>query len=246
MSERKLRNPRRNSKAGTETRPDRLFLIVLGAGLALMLISVVSFRLHRPSLLVHTHQSAPMPNPMTAEGLPAEMPPAMAEALARRQAEQTASGMGQTPPADMTGTPLEQMLPANMAGSGMADIMRRLQQNPHDADALLELGHNLMDDRPELALDFLQQAAVAAPSDSRPPHALGVLLHRQGKHAEAAVSLERSLELEDSAPTRYSLGVLLRHHLDRPEDALRHLEAALQAPGLTPELRTLIEQELNP
>ena len=130
--------------------------------------------------------------------------------------------------------------------ASMIALMLRMQMNPNDPDTLLDLsdmfirGNDL-----ERAENFINRAAVAAPSDARPPFYLGVLRERQGKYAEAADSLERSLSMRDNPAARFSLTVLRIYHLNDKAAGKAQLETALQAPGLTDHLKKLIEEELS-
>ena len=96
----------------------------------------------------------------------------------------------------------------------------------------------------ERAENFINRAAVAVPSDARPPFYLGVLKERQGKYAEAAESLERSLSMQDNPAARFSLAVLRIYHLNDKTAGRAQLEAALKSPDLTGDLKKLVETEL--
>ena len=130
--------------------------------------------------------------------------------------------------------------------ASMIALMLRMQMNPNDPDTLLDLsdmfirGNDL-----ERAENFINRAAVAAPSDARQPFSLRVLRERQGKYAEAADSLERSLSMRDNPAARFSLAVLRIYHLNDKAAGKAQLETALQAPGLTDHLKKLIEEELS-
>lgn len=129
--------------------------------------------------------------------------------------------------------------------AAMIALMQKMQANPNDPDTLLDLS-DLFIRRGDLerAESFINRAAVAAPSDARPPFYLGVLKERQGNYAEAADSLERSLSMQDNPAARFSLAVLRIYHLNDRAAGKAQLEAALQAPDLTEELKTLITEEL--
>ena len=76
------------------------------------------------------------------------------------------------------------------------------------------------------------------------PFYLGVLKERQGKYAEAAESLERSLSMQDNPAARFSLAVLRIYHLNDKTAGRAQLEAALKSPDLTGDLKKLVETEL--
>ena len=146
-------------------------------------------------------------------------------------------GMNMPPAATANGTSPEQ--------AAMIERMRALQANPNDVDALLELADLFMQqNNMESAQGFISRALTAAPSDPRPSYYQGVLDTRLGRYAKGAEALERSLRLEDSPATRYSLAVVYRYHLNDAAKAREHLEAAARSSGLSPELKKLIDAEL--
>ena len=123
--------------------------------------------------------------------------------------------------------------------------MQRLQADPDDADALLELTELFMaQDNPEAAKNFAGRALVAAPSDPRPSYYLGVIAARNRNYEQAADFLEQSVALQDAPEARYSLAVIYKYHMGNPARADLHLQAGLRHPDLPPELRTLLEAEL--
>lgn len=152
------------------------------------------------------------------------------------------------------------MSPANtLTGSGTGDdagavtpeqaatiaAMRKLQTDPNNVDALLDLADLFMrQGSPENAQGFINRAMVAAPGDARPSYYQGVLDARQGKYPEAAEAMTRSLRLRDNPAVRYSLAVVYRYHLNDDAKAKEQLEAARVNPDLPPDLRILVEQEL--
>ena len=123
--------------------------------------------------------------------------------------------------------------------------MQKLQADPNDVDALLELADLFMrQNSPESAQGFINRALVAAPGDARPSYYQGVLDARKGKYPEAAEAMTRSLRLQDNPTVRYSLAVVYRYHLNDDAKAKEQLEAARANPDLPPDLRALVEQEL--
>lgn len=194
----------------------RITIIMLSLGLVAMLAASLKYRLEDHPLITNiVPQTARQAAPVE-NGDPKQGLDAMAEAM-QNDPEQAA----------------------------MIALMQKMQANPNDPDTLLDLS-DLFIRRgdPERAESFINRAAVAAPSDARPPFYLGVLRERQGKYAEAADSLERSLAMRDNPAARFSLAVLRIYHLNDRAAGKAQLEAALQAPGLTEELKTLITEEL--
>ena len=86
------------------------------------------------------------------------------------------------------------------------------------------------------AENFINRAAVASPSDARPPFYLGVLLERRGDYVKAASSLERALGMKDIPEARFSLAILLIYRLDDKAAGKAQLETLLCLSG--PERRS--------
>ncbi|MCL1985789.1 MAG: tetratricopeptide repeat protein, partial [Betaproteobacteria bacterium] len=138
----------------------------------------------------------------------------------------------------------EEAAAGNMADLGV--LMKRIQQDPGDVAAMLSLAERFVEDKNWAAAEsFLRKAVVAAPGNPQPLYLLGVVLHNQGKHAEAAACLERVVNLRDEPSVRYSLGVLYMHYLQDPARGSQHLRAALAEPGLSDDLAKLIRVELD-
>jgi cytochrome c-type biogenesis protein CcmH/NrfG len=128
----------------------------------------------------------------------------------------------------------------------ISQLMQKIQQNPGDVAAMLHLAEHFVEDKNwPAAENFLRKAVVAAPGNPQPLYLLGVVLHNQGKHEEAAACLERVVSLRDEPSVRYSLGVLYAHYLQDPARGGQHLRMALTQPGLTDDLAQLIRAELD-
>ena len=194
----------------------RLVLGGMALGLAVMLLVSLAYRLGSHPLT----RTAAAPTVASAP----TMPPAGASA---------ASGTGGDAGA---ATPKQ---------AATIAAMQKLQADPNDVDALLELADLFMrQNSPESAQGFINRALVAAPGDARPSYYQGVLDARQGKYPEAAEAMTRSLRLQDNPTVRYSLAVVYRYHLNDDAKAKEQLEAARANPDLPPDLRALVEQEL--
>ncbi len=195
----------------------RITIIMLSLGVIAMLGASLKYRLEDHPLITNIAPQAARQTAPAENGAPKQGLDAMAEAM-QNDPEQAA----------------------------MIALMQKMQANPNDPDALLDLS-DLFIRRGDLerAESFINRAAVAAPSDARPPFYLGVLKERQGKYAEAADSLERSLSMQDNPSARFSLAVLRIYHLNDKAAGKTQLETALQSPGLTDDLKKLIEEELS-
>lgn len=147
---------------------------------------------------------------------------------------------GATAPTGMPGT----LAPEDSARMG--EFMARLQTNPHDADLLLEIAQVFIRAKewPQ-AESFLRRASIAAPTDARPLHFLGVIQASQQQYTEAVASFEQALTLGANPSTQFNLAVLYRYYLDKPDRAKTLLEAATAAPGAPEALKAKAAQELQ-
>ncbi|MCR5563268.1 MAG: CDC27 family protein [Desulfovibrio sp.] len=149
--------------------------------------------------------------------------------------------------------PGEQRFPVSQADTpthdkpnDVGDLMKAIAENPNDRESLLKLTELFMTAQNwDAAESFAKRAAVLDAQDARPPFLLGVILHNQGKHEEAAQSLGKTIALHDTAPARYSLGVLCIYYLGRRDEGLDHLRKALTDAAIDPDLKKSIEEELN-
>ena len=125
-------------------------------------------------------------------------------------------------------------------------LMQEVAQDPGNKAALVEIAERLMGMGSwDGAESFATRALALDPKDARTRYLLGVIRHNQGKHGEAAKLLEEALKNGESAPMRYSLGVLYLHYLDDPAAGVEHLSRALHAPDADESLRQSIREELE-
>ena len=200
---------------------EKLVLVLTAAGLAMMLVSTAVYRISEPGL---TKQIGPqqIPRPIS-QGMNQGMNQAGNRSIPR-------------------------MAPEGMGGNEQAilDAMQRLQQNPNDVGALLEVSEVFRQQgNYESAHSFVNRALVAAPSDPRPSYFQGSLLAAQGDYVGAAEAMERSLSFQDSPVTRYSLANLYIYHLNQRDKGREYLEVAHAMPNLPEELYHLIDEERN-
>lgn len=146
--------------------------------------------------------------------------------------------------------------PAPRGGSGgqpmggmnpeVGELMRQVSEKPNDFKALIHLSEHLVSDGQwDAAETFVRRAMVLAPNEAQPSYLLGVILHNQGKNAEAAEALERVVGVKDEASVRYSLGVLYIHYLNNTPKGVEHLSAGLRDPKASEALKTGIREELK-
>ena len=132
------------------------------------------------------------------------------------------------------------------AMQGIGELMQKLQHDPNDVSAMIQLAERFVKEKNwGPAENFARRAVVGAPANPQPLYLLGVILHSQGNHAEAATCLERVVSLHDEPSVRYSLGVLYARYLQDPARGGQHLRAALAQPGLPDGLAETIRAELD-
>lgn len=121
---------------------------------------------------------------------------------------------------------------------GVARLMEHVRKNPQDAEALCALAQHFNHlgewERAEM---FAVRAVLAAPNQADPLYWLGLVQHSQGRHAEAAASLEKSLELRSDPAVRYSLGVLYRDYLNDLQKGAALLRQVRNDPAAPADLR---------
>lgn len=128
--------------------------------------------------------------------------------------------------------------PAQEIPDGVMKLMQTLKSDPQNLDALLGLVQHFTHTQDwDKAETFALRASLAKPEDPRPPYLLGIVLHGQGRHAEAAASLEKSLALKADPSVAYSLGVLYAFYLNKPEDGRKQLESVAADPTADPALK---------
>ncbi len=139
------------------------------------------------------------------------------------------------------------------AANPMADLMseigrhmEELRENPNDYDMLVHTSDLLIQtEQWDAAESFLQRAIAIDATKAQPHYLLGMVFHSKEMHNEAAASLEKVVAINDDPSARYSLGVLYLYYLKDAKRGLEHLEKAMQAPNVTPELRSAIEEEIQ-
>ncbi|MGY1459654.1 MULTISPECIES: tetratricopeptide repeat protein [unclassified Luteimonas] len=118
-----------------------------------------------------------------------------------------------------------------------ADLRRILVADPDSTAALNALGYTLADrtDRYEEALELIERARIAEPTNAAIIDSYGWVLHRLGRHEEALVELRRAFVLEKDAEIASHVGTVL-WQLGRRDEAMEWFE---QARGIDPENRAL-------
>ena len=118
-----------------------------------------------------------------------------------------------------------------------ADLRRILVADPDSTAALNALGYTLADrtDRYGEALELIERARIAEPTNAAIIDSYGWVLHRLGRHEEALVELRRAFVLEKDAEIASHVGTVL-WQLGRRDEAMEWFE---QARGIDSENRAL-------
>lgn len=113
----------------------------------------------------------------------------------------------------------------------LTELMRALQANPEDADALMKIGDTfLMAKEWQRAEVFLNRAVLSRPADVRPRYMLGICLYQQGKIDEARQAYTELLDIREDPPALYNLALIYKYHLNNPDKAGELLQKLLNSP----------------
>jgi cytochrome c-type biogenesis protein CcmH/NrfG len=117
------------------------------------------------------------------------------------------------------------------ADDPLAFFEQRVQEQPNDLAARLDLAHRYLD--AGMISESLSQYAVALdldPDDAEALAHVGIILFRSGRPEEALRSVERSLSTDPRYPEALFIrGVILLRGLDRPDEAITAFETYLDA-----------------
>jgi tetratricopeptide (TPR) repeat protein len=117
------------------------------------------------------------------------------------------------------------------ADDPLAFFEQRVQEQPNDLAARLDLAHRYLD--VGMIEESLSQYAVALdldPDDAEALAHVGIILFRSGRPEEALRSVERSLSTDPRYPEALFIrGVILLRGLDRPDEAITAFETYLDA-----------------
>jgi Flp pilus assembly protein TadD len=126
-------------------------------------------------------------------------------------------------------------------------VIDKAKSNPNDVEAQLEAADQFIQiDRPDEAMQFLEQAQKANPNDARTLHGYGIVYSMKGQFAEAIKAAKRSLELNPSNPRVQMLLAVTyiqsKTNLDEAEKLLSGLESS---GAINPEVIASARQDLN-
>jgi len=117
------------------------------------------------------------------------------------------------------------------ADDPLAFFEQRVQDQPNDLAARLDLAHRYLD--AGMIEESLSQYAVALdldPDDAEALAHVGIILYQSGRPEDALRSVDRSLSTDPRYPEAlFFRGVILLRGLDRPEEAITALETYLDA-----------------
>ena len=117
------------------------------------------------------------------------------------------------------------------ADDPLAFFEQRVQDQPNDLAARLDLAHRYLD--AGMIEESLSQYAVALdldPDDAEALAHVGIILYQSGRPEDALRSVDRSLSTDPRYPEAlFFRGVILLQGLDRPEEAITALETYLDA-----------------
>jgi len=120
---------------------------------------------------------------------------------------------------------------AQAADDPLAFFEQRVQEQPNDLAARLDLAHRYLD--AGMIEESLSQYAVALdldPDDAEALAHVGIILFQSGRPEEALRSVERSLATDPRYPEALFIqGVILLRGLDRPDEAITAFETYLDA-----------------
>ncbi|MDR2801571.1 MAG: hypothetical protein LBB52_09985 [Desulfovibrio sp.] len=145
-----------------------------------------------------------------------------------------ASGMAGMP--ELTGTRAEEI----------GALMRSLRENPNDPDILGKIAEIFISTADWVRAEiFLNRSILSRPGDPRPRRLLGLVLHRQGRNAEAAEILEETLKNHTDPDTLYNLAIIYKYSLDNRNRAEELLNILTGLPQADPNLKEKGRKELD-
>lgn len=129
----------------------------------------------------------------------------------------------------------------------IAELMKRIQENPRDVKALSQVARLFMSMQSfERAAKFWERVVRIEPERAGSRQRLAMCYYRLERYKDAASELREVLELEpDNAYAHYNLGVLALRFLDRPEKGKRHFQRVLRMEHANAELKDRARRELS-
>lgn len=148
-------------------------------------------------------------------------------------------------PREMPGTGGMEQMGGDMAA--VSAMMKKLQENPEDIEAMRALGMSFMDMQAwDRAISFWDMILERNENDVMALNQKGFCLFELEKYAEAAEFFERMLTIEQkNYHAHYNLGVIYKYYLELPEKAVPHFQAVIDAAPDDPALVSNAQRELG-
>ncbi|MDR1491002.1 MAG: tetratricopeptide repeat protein [Desulfovibrio sp.] len=128
----------------------------------------------------------------------------------------------------------------------VGELMRSLRENPNDPDTLGKIAEIFISGADWVRAEiFLNRSILSRPGDPRPKRLLGMVLHRQGRNAEAAKLLEEALKNHTDPDTLYNLAIIYKYSLDNRSRAEELLNVLAGLPQADPNLKEKGRKELD-
>jgi len=131
--------------------------------------------------------------------------------------------------------------------AGVSAMMKRLQDNPDDVEAMRSLGMSFMEMQAwDKALSFWDMVLERRADDVMALNQKGFCLFELEQYAEAAGLFERMLGIEkENFHAHYNLGVIYKYYLEQPDTAAAHFQAVIDAAPDDPALVSNARRELG-
>jgi len=139
--------------------------------------------------------------------------------------------------------------PPGMGGSmsQVKEFMDRVEKNPDDVDALVNLGKAFLMMRAwDRAIDPLEKAQSLQPENTEVLKALGIAYFNKEDFTKASAAYDAILRItpEDSLAL-FNQGVIFKYYFEKPGEARKYFEKILATEKNDEQMRKMAEQELE-
>jgi tetratricopeptide (TPR) repeat protein len=130
---------------------------------------------------------------------------------------------------------------------GLSAMMKKLQDNPDDIEAMRSLGMSFMEMQAwDKALSFWDMVLERHADDVMALNQKGFCLFELEQYAEAAALFDRMLAIEkENFHAHYNLGIIYKYYLEQPDKAGAHFQAVIDASPDDPALVSNARRELG-
>jgi tetratricopeptide (TPR) repeat protein len=131
--------------------------------------------------------------------------------------------------------------------AGVSSMMKRLQDNPDDMEAMRSLGMSFMEMQAwDKALTFWNMVLERHADDVMALNQKGFCLFELEQYPEAAALFDRMLAIEkENFHAHYNLGIIYKYYLEQPDKAAVHFQAVIDASPDDPALVSNARRELG-